>query len=161
MRRSGGTTEEAWDGRWTRGAIALLLALVLACGSDGNGPMEPGNGNGNGFSVSGTYLVTSTVLENTCDFDWPMMGVVEIVQQGNQITFILEDFGEFMGSFNTVTGEFTIEVSISDPIVGSLEISETGQFTSNTAYMSEFVLILELPGEEPCTVRTNDSGVRQ
>lgn len=57
MRRSGGTTEEAGDGRWTRGAIALLLALVLACGSDGNGPMEPGNGQ----DIRGSYDATHEI----------------------------------------------------------------------------------------------------
>ncbi len=140
---------------------SALLMLPLACGGgDGGGPMDPGNGDG--CSVSGTYVVSSEILENTCGGDVPTQGTVEIIQEGNQIVFSFGELGALPpGTFNTVTGEFLIDVSVTDPILGSLEILEEGQFSSNTQYTSEVMISFDVPGEDPCTIRTRDMGTRQ
>ncbi|MGH9322178.1 MAG: hypothetical protein ACRD3V_20120 [Vicinamibacteria bacterium] len=140
---------------------AILLALPLACGGDGygGGPTDPGDGDG--FSVSGTYLVTVEIEENTCGVDLPTQDTVQIIQEGSVITFSFGDLGSISGTFNTETGEFFIDVSITDPILGSLDVMEEGQFSSNSQYTSDVIVTFEEPGEGPCTIRTHDMGTRQ
>ncbi len=150
-------------GRSMRASVgSILLVLLSACGGNGNGPMDPGNGNG--FNVSGTWTVTSTLIENTCeDIMIPPVQTAEAVieHNGSQISFIVEGLGAVTGTIDVETGEFEIDVTVSDPILGTLRLQETGLFTSETQYTSEVTVTFEEVGGDPCTIRTSDSGVRQ
>ena len=144
--------------------ITMMLALPVACGDDGNGPMGSGNGDGdgNGFDVSGTWRVTATVIESSCDGvevgDQETDQVV-IEHEGAAITFIIEDQGSVTGAIDVETGNFEIDVMVTDPILGSLRVQESGTFTSETSYTSEEIITLQDP-DLACQVRTMDQGTR-
>lgn len=150
-------------GRTMRASVgSILLVLVSACGGDGNGPMDPGNGNGNDFNVSGTWTITSTLIENMCEgLIIPPVQTAEAVIQhnGSQISFIVEGLGAVTGTIDVETGEFEIDVSVSDPDLGTLRLQETGLFTSETSYTSEVTVTFE-DEDIACFFRTMDTGTR-
>lgn len=146
-----------------RSISTILIALAFtACGGDGSGPTDPGDGNGNGFNVSGTWRVTATVIETTCEgieLGEEETADVVIEHEGNQISFIVEGIGSVMGTIDVETGEFEIDVDVFVPGQGLLRLQESGQFTSETHYTSQETVTFE-DAQVACHFRTMDEGTR-
>lgn len=149
----------------TNSIRAVLLALVVAaCGGDGGGPIDPGNGNGDGdgFNVSGTWTVTATVIESTCeDIDLGEEETEQVIieHDGDQISFSVQGIGLVRGTFDVDTREFEIDVDLFVPGQGSLRLQESGQFTSETRYTSQETVTFE-DAQVDCHFRTMDEGAR-
>ena len=139
---------------------SILLVLPLACGDNGNGPMDTGNDDV--FNVSGTWTVTSTLVEEDCEgveFLPVVTDQVVIQHSGSQITFVVEELGTVSGTIDVKTGDFEIDVTVSDPDLGTLRLQEMGRFTSETQYTSEEIITFE-DEDLACQARTMDVGTR-
>lgn len=141
-------------------SILFLALTVAACGGNGyGGPTDPGNDDE--FDVSGTWLVTATLIEEDCpqEVEEVNTGTIVIDQNGTQISF-RQGLLVATGTINLQTGDFSISATI-ESVDGQILIMEEGRFTSNTRYMSETAFTFQPTVEPPCTVLTSDSGVRQ
>ncbi|HUP01674.1 MAG TPA: hypothetical protein VM737_09175 [Gemmatimonadota bacterium] len=133
------------------------VAILAACGGGGyGGPTTPPEG----LDVSGTWTVTSTIVENTCGIDLPTTSTatVTITQNGTRITFRIEGLVA-SGTIDLATGEYTISAVIESED-GQAIIEESGRFSSNDRYTADSSLTLVID-EGSCVIRTSESGRRQ
>ncbi|MFN2421256.1 MAG: hypothetical protein ABR527_07730 [Gemmatimonadota bacterium] len=132
----------------------VAFALLASCGGGGGSPTEPL------LSVSGLWIVTSQLLQNTCGIQIPNTTVtnVTITQSGVQLTAQGGDI-TYSGTIDTRTGNFTISASTSSGGISAVEII-SGRFSSNTRFSSESQATFT-DGVDSCVIRSSDDGRRQ
>ena len=139
--------------------LAVLLGPSIAC--DGDGPTPSSDA----FRVSGTWLQTGIIIEDSCGLQLlGVAGVFTISQSGDRLTLRFPSTVRFptgrvvTGQIDTGTGAFTVPEVV---IAGELPLgTQTGRFTSNEAYTAESTVSFT-DGGRSCVVRSRDQGVRQ
>lgn len=137
--------------------LLLGLAGAIACSSGGGGPTEPPAG---GFNVSGLWIETQHLAENTCAIDVSEVGTVSftLTQAGVELT---ANQGGLVatGTINPQTGAFSLSATLTSGSAIFL-FTQSGRFESNSRYEAESRNTFT-DGVDSCLIRTNDEGQRQ
>lgn len=138
-------------------AVVGIALSAGACGGDGDGPSAPSSP----LNVSGRWIVTSELDENSCDIEIPdrLTSAATITQTGSQLTIDYDEGTPDTGTLDVRTGNFTVQGTLEDEGVTAVSIT-SGRFSSNDEFEAETAATIS-DGFDSCTIRTNDEGRRQ